>query len=91
MITAELRQKRHRRLGTLGGQLAVDPVQCMRERGSLVGHIWWKQVTHRDVEGKPSGVEPADEAVGIARGLTREGGVQHPQCICVGKAHGPGF
>ena len=67
----------------LGDELAVHPVQRVGESGSLAVHFGWEQVAHRDVEGKPVGVEPVDELVARARVLLAEGVVQHPQRIPV--------
>ena len=66
MVAAQLGQERHRLVGALGDQLAVHPVQRVGESGSLAVHIGREQVAHRNVEGKPVGVEPVDEFV-VAR------------------------
>ena len=63
VIPAELGKKRHRLLGALRDQFAVHPVQRVRESGSLAVHFGRKQVAYREVEGKPVGVEAADEFV----------------------------
>jgi len=83
MVPAELSEKSHRLLRALRDQLAVHPVQRVGESGSLDLHFGWKQVTDRDVEIEPVGVEAADEFVAEARALRREGIAQHPQRVPV--------
>ncbi len=63
VVPAELGKEGHRLLGALRDQFAVHPVQRVGESGSLAIHFGRKQVAHRDVEGKPAGVEVVDEPV----------------------------
>ena len=63
VILAELGKKGHRLLRALCHQFAVYPVQCVGESGSLAVHFRREKVAYRDVEGKPVGVEPADEFI----------------------------
>jgi hypothetical protein len=83
MVPAELGKKSHRLLRALGDQLAVHPVQCVGESGSLALHFRREQVADRDVEVKPVGVEPVDELVAQAGTLRREGVAQHLQRVPV--------
>ena len=83
VVAAELSQKRHRLLRALSDQFAVDPVQRISKSGSLAFHFGREQVTQRDVEGKPAGVEAPDKPVGIGQVLLLEGGVQHAKRVAV--------
>ena len=76
VIPAELSEKGHRFVGALRDQFAVHPLQRVRESGSLAVHFGRKQVAHRDVEGKPVGIEAMNE-------LTFEGVAQNPQRISI--------
>jgi hypothetical protein len=58
-------------------------VHCLGEGGSLVVHFGREQVAYRAVEGKPVGVESADEFIVDARVLLFEGVAQHPQRVAV--------
>ena len=73
VIPAKLGEERDRLLGALRDQLAVHPLQRVRESGSLAIHFGRKQVAHRDVEGEPVGVEAVDELApeGVAQNLQR--------------------
>ncbi len=83
VIPAELGKKGHRFFGALRDQFVVYPVQRVRESGTLAVHFGREQVAHRDVEGKPVGVEPADQLVAEARVLRLEGVAQNPQRVLV--------
>ncbi|CFS01238.1 Uncharacterised protein [Mycobacterium tuberculosis] len=87
VVAAELGKKGHRFLGALRHQLAVHPVQRLPESGSLGAHVGWEQVAYRGVEGKPMGIEAADQF----RVVELEGVLQHPQRVPVLEAHGPRF
>lgn len=82
VIPAELGEEGHRLLGALLHQLAVDPVQCVAESGSLSVHFGREQVAHRAVDCEPVSVEPMDElaAIRVVRGQRV---AQHPQRIGV--------
>ena len=83
MVLAELGKKGHRFLRALCHQFAVYPVHCVGESGSLAVHLRREKVAYRDVEGKPVGVEPADEFIADARGFLFEGVAQHQQRVPV--------
>lgn len=53
----------------------------------LGAHVGWEQVAYRGVEGKPMGIEAADQF----RVVELEGVLQHPQRVPVLEAHGPRF
>ena len=82
VIAAELGKKRHRLGSALCHQFAVNPVQCLAESGSLSGHFGRKQISYRNVEGKPVAVELVDE-FNPTRFVRPEGIAQHPQRIPV--------
>ncbi len=63
VIPAELGKKGHWLLRALLHQLAVHPVQCVGESGSLAIHFGRKQVAYRGVEGEPVSVEAVDQLI----------------------------
>ncbi len=87
VVTAELGQEAHRRLGSLRHELPEHPVHGLAERGALVVQFGREQITHVGVDGEPAGVEPADQLVG-AGGVRVQGSVQHPHGVTVLEAHG---
>ena len=67
VIAAQLGEKRDRLLGALRDQLAEQPVSAWANAAALALHVGREQVAHRDVDGEPVGVEPADQFVADAR------------------------
>ena len=85
VITAQLCQERHRLLGALGDELGEQPRHRLGERGSLRIHVRGEEIAHREVDGEPAGVEPADQFVGPVLRVDRV--AKHAQRVTVVDSH----
>ncbi len=85
VIAAQLRQEGHRLVRAPVDELAEQPRHCLAEHLELGSEVGWKQVTHRDVDGEPLGIELADQLLGPQAWVDRV--AQHPQPVAVIESH----
>ena len=96
VIAAQLSQEGHRLVRALVDELSEQPSQRLAEHVELGAEVGWKQVTHRDVDGEPLGIELADQLLGPRRGSTASRSIRSPsrsssptplECRSIERAH----